>query len=90
MDDIDKLLAQQMTGPGFRQAWEATEIEDQIRRMLIEARAEHNLSQSQFAKICGIRQSNLSRIETGAESPRIATLAKIASRLGKKLQIQLV
>lgn len=37
----------------------------------------------------GIRQSNLSRIETGICSPTLDTLQKIAVSLGKKLTIQI-
>jgi len=90
MDELDKYLEEQLKDAAFREAWEELEPEHTINVMLIKARNERNLTQKQLAKICGIRQSNLSRIETGAESPSVRTLGKIARGLGKRLRIQFV
>ena len=90
MDDFEKYLGEQMKDEAFRKEWEALQPEHEINLMLLKARQEHNLTQKQLADICGIRQSNLSRIETGAESPSVRTLYKIAKGLGKRLQIQFV
>ena len=90
MDDLDKYLEEQMKDQDFKAEWEALRPEHEINLMLIKARAEHNLTQKQLADLCGIRQSNLSRIERGTESPSIRTLQKIACGLGKRLQIQFV
>jgi len=40
MSDIDELLNEQLQDPEFAEAWEATELEYQIQRMLIAARIE--------------------------------------------------
>lgn len=90
MDDYEKYLGEQMQDEAFREEWEALHPEHEVNLMLIKARQDHNLTQKQLAEICGIRQSNLSRIETGAESPSVRTLCKIARGLGKRLQIQFV
>jgi DNA-binding XRE family transcriptional regulator len=90
MDDYEKYLGEQMQDEAFREEWEALQPEHEVNLMLIKARQDHNLTQKQLAEICGIRQSNLSRIETGAESPSVRTLCKIARGLGKRLQIQFV
>ena len=42
----------------------------------------------ELAEKTGIRQSNISRIESGASSPTVDTLARIAAGLGKKLKIE--
>ena len=85
-----KYLGEQMKDDVFRKEWETLQPEHEINLMLIKARQEHHLTQKQLAAICGVRQSNLSRIETGAESPSVRTLCKIAKGLGKRLQIQFV
>ncbi|MBQ9366163.1 MAG: helix-turn-helix transcriptional regulator [Victivallales bacterium] len=90
MDDLDRYLQKQMKDKDFRAAWEELQPEHEINLMLIKARAEHKLTQKQLAELCGITQSNLSRIETGAESPSVRTLQKIARGLGKQLKIQFV
>lgn len=90
MDDFDRYLQERMEDNDFRVAWEELQPEHEINLMLIKARAENQLTQKQLAELCGITQSNLSRIETGAESPSVRTLQKIARGLGKRLKIQFI
>ena len=46
------------------------------------------MTQKELAEKTGIRQSNISRIESGTSSPTIDTLSRIAAGLGKKLVIE--
>lgn len=55
---------------------------------LYDTRNEVGLTQKDLAKISGIRQSNISRIESGMCSPTIHTLASLALAMGKKLEIR--
>ena len=52
-------------------------------RAEIAARLACNMTQKELAERTGIRQSNISRIESGADSPTVDTLARIAAGLGK-------
>ena len=88
--DLDILLEEEMNDTEFSKAWEETELEDQIKRMMIEARISNNMTQKQLAEKSGIRQSNISRIENGACLPTLSTLYDIAKGLGKKLRIEMV
>ena len=90
MSDIDELLEENLKDPEFKEAWEETEIEYQIKSMLIAARLENNLTQKQLSEKSGIRQSNISRIEKGACIPTIPTLCEIAKCYGKKIKIEMV
>ncbi len=90
MNDLDLLLEEEMQDPAFVKAWNETELEDQIKRMMIDARLEKNMTQKQLAEVSGVRQSNISRIENGACTPTLTTLCEIASALGKKLKISMV
>ena len=90
MDDFDKYLKEQMENPAFKQEWDNGEMEHQLMVMVLKARSEQNLTQSELAERIGIRQSNISRIEKGQAMPSIATLNKIAHGLGKQLQIKFV
>lgn len=47
------------------------------------ARVELDLTQTQLAKKIGAKQKSISRYETGASSPSIETLVKIAKVLKK-------
>ena len=90
MDDFDKYLKKQMDDPEFKKAWDNSELKYQLMIMVLKARNEQNLTQSDLAKRTGLRQSNISRIENGQAMPSITTLSKIAHGLGKQLQIKFV
>ena len=90
MDDLDRLLEEELRNPEFRKEWETTQLEYDITEMLIKARTSQHISQKELAIRAGVRQSNLSRIENGQCSPNLATLQKIAKGLGKILQLQFV
>lgn len=90
MDDFDKYLNEQLQNPEFKKEWDENELEYQLMMMILKARNEQNLTQSELAERTGIRQSNISRIEKGQALPSISTLCKIAHGLGKRLQIKFV
>lgn len=90
MDDFDKYLDEQLQNPELKKEWDENELEYQLMMMILKARNEQNLTQSELAERTGIRQSNISRIEKGQALPSISTLCKIARGLGKQLQIKFV
>ena len=90
MDDFDKYLGEQLNDPEFKKEWDSSEMEYQLMMMVLKARNEQNLTQSELAERTGIRQSNISRIEKGQALPSILTLSKLAHGLGKELQIKFV
>ena len=90
MDDFDVYLQEQKKDPVFKKEWDASELEYQLMMMVLKARTEQHLTQSELAERTGIRQSNISRIEKGQSVPSIATLSKIAEGLGKQLQIRFI
>ena len=59
-------------------------------RMVLRARNEEHLTQSELAERTGLRQSNISCIEKGQAMPSIATFSKIAHGLGKRLEIRFI
>ena len=90
MRDIDELLDEELKYEEFAKAWEETELEYQIKAMLIEARLEKKMTQKELSEKSGVRQSNISRIEKGACIPTLTTLNELAKGLGKRLKIELV
>lgn len=90
VSDIDEILNEELKKPSFAKAWADTEIEDQVKRMLIQARIDGGLTQKQLAEKSGIRQSNISRIENGDCVPTLATLNAIARGAGRRLKIEMV
>lgn len=88
MSDFRKYLDQQLEDPAFAAEYEAMRPEYEAIRAVIAARLESHMTQKELAEKTGIRQSNISRIESGASSPTVDTLARIAAGLGKKLVIE--
>jgi predicted transcriptional regulator len=88
MNDFKRHLNEQLRNPEFAAEWEAQRTEREYIKAIIEARAEQDITQKELAKRCGIRQSNISRIENGNCSPTVATLQQIASGLDKSLRIE--
>ncbi len=88
MSDYRDYLNTQLENPEFVAEYEAMRPEYEAICALIAARIETGMTQKQLAERTGIRQSNLSRIESGASSPTVDTLARIAAGMGKKLKIE--
>lgn len=88
MTSFNEYLDQQLQNKEFRKEYERLSPQRELAAALIDARAKEGLTQKELAARIGIRQSNLSRIETGMVSPTIETLQRIAEGLGKKLDIQ--
>ena len=91
MDDLDKFIQNEIeTNPQFKEEWATHQFEYDLMHTLLQARLEQNMTQKDLAAKTGLRQSNISRIESGQCHPNIYTLAKIAKGLGKHLKIQFV
>ena len=87
MSDLKRYIERQMNDPEFKAEYDASETEYQLTRSLIAARVASNMTQKELADKSGVRQSNISRIESGSCSPTVATLQALAEGLGKKLVI---
>lgn len=55
MDDFDKYLKEQMKNPTFKKEWDKSEMEYQLMMMVLKARSEQKLTQSELAQRTGIR-----------------------------------
>jgi DNA-binding XRE family transcriptional regulator len=51
------------------------------------ARKEANMTQSQLAEKVGSSKSYISRVETGRTEPRVSTFYRIASALGRSVEL---
>ncbi len=56
---------------------------------LVAARLEQGISQAELARRIGTQRSNLSRLESGMQNPTLDMLLKIASALGKDINLSL-
>mgnify|MGYP004617798759 FL=1 len=87
MSDLQKYREKQMNDPEFREEYEGMRSEFELKRALIAARTSQHLTQKELSQRSGVRQSNISRIESGTTSPTVATLQALATGMGKRLVI---
>lgn len=85
---LDEHLAKEMENPEFKKEYQSLSPEYEIVRQIIQARTEQNLTQKDLANRIGIRQSNISRLESGNYNPSLVFLKKVAEGLGKELHIE--
>ena len=90
--DFDELVADiereaRDEGPQAVRELEQFREEFSLASQLIESRREGKLSQRELARISGVPQSEISRIETGASNPTYATITALLRPLGKRIQL---
>jgi DNA-binding XRE family transcriptional regulator len=64
-----------------------TSVANQLAILIIRYRVEHGLTQTALARHLGIKQPAVARLEAGDHEPSVATLARLANRLGITLRL---
>jgi ribosome-binding protein aMBF1 (putative translation factor) len=64
--------------PGYRAARLRFAVAEKVARLLIGYRQQHALTQAQLASALDMKESAVSRLESGEHVPNIATLGRIA------------
>lgn len=91
-----------MAGITFDELWESLKNESEESReffqtaenvakiinRLTEERVHQGLSQRDLAKLCGLKQSAIARLESVKSIPRLDTVVKVASALGMDLKLE--
>ena len=85
-----ELKKQLLSDPEVKAEYDALEPEYQFIRDMLTCREELSLSQQGLADLTGIDRSDISRIENGNANPSLKTMKRIASGLGKRLEIRIV
>ena len=85
-----ELKKQLLSDPKVKAEYDALEPEYQFIRDMLAFREELSLSQQGLADLTGIDRSDISRIENGNANPSLKTMKRIASGLGKRLEIRIV
>lgn len=86
---LKKIAKRWMKEPGFREGYDALEEEFSVASMLIAARTRANLTQAELAEKMDTSQSTIARLESGAASPSLSTLRRLAQATGMQLKLSL-
>jgi transcriptional regulator with XRE-family HTH domain len=76
-----EVLARQLEDPEVRELWDTHAPARALALLLAQYRAEHDLTQTELARLIGLKQPAVARLETGEHMPTIATLVRIADAL---------
>lgn len=87
MTSFRDFLDTQMCNPDFRREYDALEPEFAIIQAIIDARKESGLTVDQISERSGISTADIERLENGDQTLPIYTLQKLASSIGKQVQI---
>ncbi|MBI2008906.1 helix-turn-helix transcriptional regulator [Candidatus Saccharibacteria bacterium] len=82
---FDDWRKEQMKDPEFVREYHKLDEEFELLEMILAARLEAELTQTQLAKKAGMKQEAIARIESGQSNPSYRTLRRVAAAMDKKI-----
>ena len=83
----EQLVADDVRDPAVAAELARTSVANQLAILIIRYRVEHGLTQTALARKLGTKQPAVARLEAGDHEPSVATLARLANRLGITLRL---
>ncbi len=75
--------------PEHRVETDRTRLAHEVAMRVIAYRAEHKLTQTELARMLGMRQPHIARLEAGEHEPSLATLSRLARVLDMEFHIDI-
>lgn len=85
----DQIAAAELADPDIRREHERSALAHAVAMRVIGYRVEHGLSQTALARILGMHQPAVARLEAGDHEPSLATLSRLAGKLGVEFHIDI-
>ncbi len=85
--DFKDFEAQLLSKPNIRRSYEALKPKYEMIKAIIARRNELSISQRQLARMVGMQQPAICRLERGDQNTTIGTLCKVANALNMELGI---
>lgn len=79
---------QDMHDVDYRREIERTQFANDVAIKVIHYRVSRGLSQAGLARLIGMRQPNVARLESGEHEPSLSTLARLSSVLGVDFSVE--
>ena len=90
MTTFKEYKEERLKDPEFAREYKKAQKEMQVIKAVLDARNSQNLSQKELAKLSGLNQSDISKLENGTRNPTIKLLQKLADGLNMNLKIEFV
>ena len=84
-----QIAADELTDPEIRREHDRTALAHAVAMRVIGYRVEHGLSQTGLARLLGMHQPAVARLEAGDHEPSLATLSRLAKVLGVEFHIDI-
>ena len=92
LDDLipfEQILEEELQDPDFRAEWERLAPARAVANRLIAYRADHGLTQTGLARLLGMSQPAVFRLELGEHLPTLQTLLKLSDVLGLEILVSM-
>lgn len=86
--NLNELKSELLAAPNVKAEYDRLTPQYEMISQLIKLRKEQGISQQELARRTGLKQSAVSRLETGNYNPSLAFLERIARGIGKELHIE--
>jgi|SRR5271170_3527453 len=73
----------------YRREYERSRFANEVAVRVVKYRAEHGLSQTALAKLLGMHQPAIARLEAGEHEPSLTTLSRLAQALGEDFSVDI-
>lgn len=87
LEDAPEVRARALRDAETTAEYDRTAFANAVAIRVIRYRAEHRLSQSALARLLGMRQPAIARLEAGDHEPSLTTLGRLARALGLEFHI---
>ena len=78
-----------LNDPEYRAESDRTRLAHEVAMRVVAYRAEHQLTQTELARMLGMRQPHIARLEAGEHEPSLATLSRLARVLDMEFHIDI-
>ncbi len=87
LTSAEQVKAEALKNPAVRAEWDRTAVAREVAQRVVRYRVEHHLSQTELGGRLGVSQPYVAKLERGDQAPSLATLARLAQRLGLEFHI---
>lgn len=85
----EEIHERDMLDPDYAREYERTKLANDVAIAVLHYRTERGLSQSALARMLGMRQPHIARLEAADHEPSLATLARLSRVTGLDLSIDI-
>lgn len=83
-------INERLKDDNFKKEYHQIQPEMEIIKTLVAVRKEQNMTQLELAKVTGINQADISKLENGTRNPSLNMLKKLAEGLRMQLKIEFI